>query len=195
MGEVAEMMMDGTLCQGCGVFINEDAPGHPCSCRDCGAEDKAASKSAKVRAHQERQAAQKKVPCPTCGRRVKAAGLADHIRDSHAAAALTAPAVAHAQATPDPRDKHKPAFEAWAAAEGTYQLAPAKWRVVSVGGEPYYGYTRPYLQDRTVHTFQGFAAGFEAGRADLVAALLEIAKHESSEGYIAMRALAAAGVA
>lgn len=33
MGETTEMMLDGTLCQGCGVFLNDDPPGHPCSCR------------------------------------------------------------------------------------------------------------------------------------------------------------------
>lgn len=41
MGEVAEMMLDGTLCQQCGVFIDDAAegttwnPGVPRSCRHC----------------------------------------------------------------------------------------------------------------------------------------------------------------
>lgn len=194
MGEVAEMMLDGTLCEGCGVFLNENSPGHPCHCHACAAENQAEKKTQRISAHHKQQAAQKKVPCPTCGRRVKAAGLADHIRDSHA---VNQPALSphQAPATPDPHEQYKPAFEAWAAADGTYHLAPAKWRVVSIGGVPYDGYVRPYLQDRTVHTFQGFMAGFEAGRADLVAALHEIARHESSEGHIALRALQAVGAA
>ena len=36
MGEVAEMMMDGTLCEGCGSFIDTNPPGHPRRCGDCG---------------------------------------------------------------------------------------------------------------------------------------------------------------
>ncbi len=29
MGEIAEMMLDGTLCAGCGVFLNGDGDGRP----------------------------------------------------------------------------------------------------------------------------------------------------------------------
>lgn len=40
MGEIAEMMLDGTLCQQCGVTmpgVDEDgeAPGYPQTCADC----------------------------------------------------------------------------------------------------------------------------------------------------------------
>lgn len=191
MGEVAEMMLDGTLCQGCGGFLNEEAPGYPCYCIDCRAEAKQATKDDNAHAHRESQAAQKKVPCPTCGRRVKAVGLADHVRDSHAAATLTAAAAAP---TPSPFDQYKPAFEKWANNDGTYHLAPGKWRMISNGGVPVDDHVRPYRQDRTMHTFEGFVAGLETGRSDLVTALREIAKHDSSEGYIAMRALSAAGL-
>lgn len=38
MGEIAEMMVDGTLCQRCGVFLDGDSPGYPRYCQDC-AED------------------------------------------------------------------------------------------------------------------------------------------------------------
>lgn len=34
MGEVAEMMLDGTLCQHCGTFIGE-AEGYPKTCDSC----------------------------------------------------------------------------------------------------------------------------------------------------------------
>lgn len=41
MGEIAEMHLDGTLCESCGVFLNEEAPGYPCYCEDCeGSDDK-----------------------------------------------------------------------------------------------------------------------------------------------------------
>lgn len=39
MGEIAEMMIEGILCQFCGVYMDDgEAPGYPRSCTDC-AED------------------------------------------------------------------------------------------------------------------------------------------------------------
>lgn len=38
MGEIAEVAMDGTLCQQCGVLMlkeGEDPPGHPQTCEEC----------------------------------------------------------------------------------------------------------------------------------------------------------------
>ena len=35
MGEIAEMMLDGTLCQVCGSVIDGDTPGYPRTCEDC----------------------------------------------------------------------------------------------------------------------------------------------------------------
>lgn len=35
MGEIAEMHLDGTLCERCGEFLNEDPPGYPCYCAEC----------------------------------------------------------------------------------------------------------------------------------------------------------------
>jgi hypothetical protein len=36
MGEIADMMLDGTLCECCGAFIDDDAPGHPRYCsKEC----------------------------------------------------------------------------------------------------------------------------------------------------------------
>lgn len=35
MGEIAEMMLDGTLCEGCGVHLPGDGFGVPRRCRDC----------------------------------------------------------------------------------------------------------------------------------------------------------------
>ena len=35
MGEIAEMMLDGTLCQVCGGIIDGDTPGYPRYCEDC----------------------------------------------------------------------------------------------------------------------------------------------------------------
>lgn len=76
MGEYAEMMLDGTLCQVCGVFMGHQPPGFPLTCRGC-----------ESPAH--RSPAVEKVKCPTCGKRVKAVGLADHQRDVHVACGVS----------------------------------------------------------------------------------------------------------
>lgn len=41
MGEIADMMLDGTMCQVCGQWINEgeDGDGFPVTCEDCGGND------------------------------------------------------------------------------------------------------------------------------------------------------------
>ena len=78
MGEIAEMMLDGTLCQGCGEFMG-DACGYPRSCAGCAKEERAQAHKGVLKRHQEI----KKVKCPTCQKRVKAIGLADHQRDAH----------------------------------------------------------------------------------------------------------------
>ncbi len=74
MGEISEMMMEGTLCQGCGVFMGEAGDGFPRSCPDCAQLQRACHSPPAP-----------KVLCPTCGKKVKAAGLADHQRDAHGA--------------------------------------------------------------------------------------------------------------
>jgi hypothetical protein len=39
MGEIAEMMMEGILCEGCGVALvtgpNDEIPGYPRKCASC----------------------------------------------------------------------------------------------------------------------------------------------------------------
>lgn len=35
MGEIAEMMLDGTLCQCCGEYIGKEENGLPAFCEDC----------------------------------------------------------------------------------------------------------------------------------------------------------------
>jgi hypothetical protein len=111
MGEVAEMMLDGTLCQMCGVFMG-DAVGYPVTCTSCGGDEavephsneQARVKSIKFKCseckksvsasgamqHLEaahglkvQRAATAKEACSICGKRVKAVGVADHMRDAH----------------------------------------------------------------------------------------------------------------
>jgi hypothetical protein len=80
MGEIAEMMLDGTLCEGCGVYMG-DSMAFSRRCASCDRDERAAMHERTLARHQQI----KKTPCPTCGRKVKAVGLADHIRDSHTA--------------------------------------------------------------------------------------------------------------
>ena len=43
MGEIAEMMLDGTLCEGCGVYLDDDgADGFPRYCSEECARDRGA---------------------------------------------------------------------------------------------------------------------------------------------------------
>jgi len=35
MGEAAEMVLEGLLCEGCGSYIDGEAQGYPRSCDDC----------------------------------------------------------------------------------------------------------------------------------------------------------------
>lgn len=35
MGEYAEMILEGTLCEGCGCFISAEPTGFPQKCDDC----------------------------------------------------------------------------------------------------------------------------------------------------------------
>lgn len=39
MGEIAEMHLDGTLCERCGVYLHSPAEGFPRTCEDCIRED------------------------------------------------------------------------------------------------------------------------------------------------------------
>jgi Zn finger protein HypA/HybF involved in hydrogenase expression len=74
MGDVADMMIDGTLCEGCGVFMEGEALGVPRRCVDCKIDDTRPAGQSRT----------DKVSCPTCGKRVKATGLKDHERAVHA---------------------------------------------------------------------------------------------------------------
>lgn len=72
MGDIADMMLDGTLCEGCGVTLRGPPPGYPRYCSR--------------RCQQDRQPARPqstKTACPICKKRVKNHGLANHMKDAH----------------------------------------------------------------------------------------------------------------
>ena len=39
MGDIADMMLDGTLCEVCGEFIDDDEGGYPRRCAACSQEE------------------------------------------------------------------------------------------------------------------------------------------------------------
>jgi len=70
MGEISEMMLDGTLCNCCGDFLGH-GEGFPAMCAACSANSR------------EAKPVPAKVPCPICKKKVKVTGLADRTRDVH----------------------------------------------------------------------------------------------------------------
>lgn len=96
MGEIAEMMLEGILCDGCGAFIDEHPPGHTRSCANCGpiSLSKAlkrpliSSNARKAERHnRERHAVaktRKQFACGACQRLFRTPeGLAQHTADKH----------------------------------------------------------------------------------------------------------------
>lgn len=82
MGDIADMMLDGTLCEGCGVYMDDSLGEFPQRCAACQESDRL--QEITVGALQ--LAAETRVTCRQCGKRVKHAGIKDHIRDKHGAA-------------------------------------------------------------------------------------------------------------
>ena len=68
MGEIADMMLEGTLCANCGEYMGDAGYGVPRYCVGC---------DDRLQLHES------KVKCTTCGRKVKAVGLQQHMRDAH----------------------------------------------------------------------------------------------------------------
>lgn len=79
MGDIADMMLDGTLCEGCGVYLDDSMGDFPQRCASCQEDDGLAD----ITRGALELAASMKVPCPTCSKRVKQTGLKDHMRDKH----------------------------------------------------------------------------------------------------------------
>ena len=71
MGDIADAMLDGDLCQVCGVYM-ENGSGFPQTCASCQRE---------MRTFPNGRFA--KVKFPVCNKTVKAVGLKDHQRDAH----------------------------------------------------------------------------------------------------------------
>lgn len=69
MGEIADMMLDGTLCEGCGVYLGS-GNGYATYCKGCSPKANAAPVSVKIMCH-------------ICKKKVKEVGLSQHLKDVH----------------------------------------------------------------------------------------------------------------
>ena len=78
MGEIADGMINGLLCQECTCLVDGEEPGFPRTCGDCGGQDEYIGPFGDGP-----QKPSKKVPCPQCGKWVKEVGLWQHQRDVH----------------------------------------------------------------------------------------------------------------
>jgi hypothetical protein len=95
MGEIAEMMLDGTLCEGCGCYLGGQAFDVALLCASCAQERRREGHALQrigkcwqdIGPGQPKPAAPlaPRVRCPTCSKQVKATGLKDHLRVVHAA--------------------------------------------------------------------------------------------------------------
>jgi hypothetical protein len=73
MGEIADLMLSGAMCQGCGVFLHdgEDGPGYPGWCSGCAP----AEERPQVRKNKRKRT----IPCPGCNKMFNSTdGLAWH---------------------------------------------------------------------------------------------------------------------
>jgi hypothetical protein len=108
MGEIAEMMLDGTLCAGCGTFMDTDGDGIPAYCSkqcalNCGEvfgdskpkkSSARADKAARINRERQEAAGPKPFHCVRCARRFRyGTALAQHERDKHGGVLLDVPAL------------------------------------------------------------------------------------------------------
>lgn len=89
MGDTSEMMLDGTLCEGCGVYLGGGEFDIPLLCVGCAKERRRGGHEVVPLGRFWQDQGEKvkaralKAPCPTCGKYIKAAGLEDHARAVH----------------------------------------------------------------------------------------------------------------
>ena len=80
MGEIADMMLDGTMCEGCGEFLYDgaDGPGFPQYCAACQADGRGYD------VEDDTPVKGKPVGCPNCNKRFKThEAYLQHYRDKH----------------------------------------------------------------------------------------------------------------
>lgn len=84
MGEIAEMMLNGLMCEGCGVFMDDfEETGYPRYCsKQCARDRGMVCEPANPDRHQIKE--RKPFQCSHCGKRFrKEIAVADHTRAAH----------------------------------------------------------------------------------------------------------------
>lgn len=81
MGDIADMMLDGTMCQMCGEFMGGEGDGFPVVCVSC-QKDNDIDEYGTPPDEPEPQK-KPKVSCQICGKKVKKIGLGQHLKDVH----------------------------------------------------------------------------------------------------------------
>ncbi len=93
MGEYAEMMLDGTMCQVCGEYLGGD-DGYPVTCESCRRADRYEPRVPKADRYKMKGNQKLAKPgdairqgdrmaCPFCVKSVKVTGFGDHMLDQH----------------------------------------------------------------------------------------------------------------
>lgn len=75
MGEIADMMIDGEVCEECGEFFDDEAPGYPRKCSACRKTD--------VQIRRQNFIQSIKMTCPECKKTVKTSGIRQHYEAKH----------------------------------------------------------------------------------------------------------------
>lgn len=86
MGDVADAMLGGELCEMCGVYLEGEAEGIPRYCSAQCAKDRGAAPEQVVVKAKHSWVPQPKKPkaqCPVCKQWIKQVGMTDHVRDKH----------------------------------------------------------------------------------------------------------------
>lgn len=93
MGDIADSMLDGTVCEACGAYIDDEAEDFPRYCSSQCAKDRGADYGADYESIPDLETdkrtvkvslnADTKIKCPVCARLVRAIGFKDHQRDAH----------------------------------------------------------------------------------------------------------------
>lgn len=85
MGEIADMMLEGTLCEGCGVALDGRSTGHPNYCSEQCARDRGADWWLEMNGYATtKQKRERTVSCDQCGRKFNSEYARDqHSRDKH----------------------------------------------------------------------------------------------------------------
>jgi hypothetical protein len=81
MGDIAEAMLDGTLCSQCGEYLGGDE-GFPVVCAGCRREEKRQGRLPRFSPYNV-PPRKGTIQCTHCPRWIKPIGMAQHVRDKH----------------------------------------------------------------------------------------------------------------